>query len=47
MNIPAPDGAPPRRIDEGDVLNMLALQCLGEALRQGTLAILWIFMLWV
>ncbi len=35
MNAAAPDGAPPRRINDGNVMKLLALPCLGETLRAG------------
>jgi len=47
MNAAAPDGAPPRRINDRylktaiffpSVINHLAPPCLGEALRRGALA---------
>ena len=37
MNAAAPDGAPPRRINDIFIFNILAPPCLGEALRRGGL----------
>ncbi len=37
MNAAAPEGAPPRRIN--DETPLIAPPCLGEALRRGTIAI--------
>jgi hypothetical protein len=48
INAAAPKrDAPAAVLGAVNAKNLLALPCLEEALRQGTLGLLWIFMLWV
>jgi len=44
MNAAAPEGTPPRRIDNYHKKNVHAPPCLGEALRRGTLVNSMIFL---